>query len=76
MKKLSLVRMNLTNDDLLQKEQLKSVFGGYSGPYCEGVAQASASSAEAEDHSSTGSCWSSSQYNYAYNYAYNICMNY
>lgn len=31
MKKLSLKMLNLNHDDLLQREQLKSIFGGYGG---------------------------------------------
>ncbi|WP_136468922.1 hypothetical protein [Flagellimonas onchidii] len=31
MKKLSLKKLNLSKDDLVQKEQLKTVFGGYGG---------------------------------------------
>lgn len=31
MKKLNLKKLNLGADDLLQREQLKSVFGGYGG---------------------------------------------
>lgn len=31
MKKLSLKKLNLAADDLLQKEQLKTIFGGYGG---------------------------------------------
>lgn len=31
MKKLSLKNLNLNHDDLLQREQLKSIFGGYGG---------------------------------------------
>lgn len=37
MKKLSLKRLNLSVDNLLKKEQLKTVFGGYSGSAdCDG----------------------------------------
>ncbi|WP_136468924.1 hypothetical protein [Flagellimonas onchidii] len=31
MKKLSLKKLKLSKDDLVQKEQLKTVFGGYNG---------------------------------------------
>ena len=37
MKKLSLKKLNLNVSDLLKKEQLKSVFGGYGGGHgCSG----------------------------------------
>lgn len=36
MKKLSLKNLNLEVSDLLQRSQLKSVFGGYSDPACGG----------------------------------------
>ncbi|UOY04904.1 hypothetical protein L0P88_13180 [Muricauda sp. SCSIO 64092] len=35
MKKLSLKRLDLNANDLLQREQLKTVFGGYGGGACE-----------------------------------------
>ncbi|UOY04902.1 hypothetical protein L0P88_13170 [Muricauda sp. SCSIO 64092] len=34
MKKLSLKKLDLNANDLLQREQLKSVTGGYDGFYC------------------------------------------
>ncbi|WP_339629824.1 hypothetical protein [uncultured Maribacter sp.] len=34
MKKLNLKNLNLQGNDLLKKEQLKSVVGGYDGFYC------------------------------------------
>ena len=37
MKKLSLKKLNLEADNILQREQLKSVIGGYDGFYCAGV---------------------------------------
>ena len=37
MKKLSLKRLDLSIRDLLQREQLKSIVGGYDGFYCAGV---------------------------------------
>ncbi|MFS4457135.1 hypothetical protein [Maribacter sp. 2304DJ31-5] len=42
MKKLSLKKLNLNTGDLLQKEQLKTVFGGFGG-YCGGELSACSS---------------------------------
>ncbi|MFD0798011.1 hypothetical protein ACFQZJ_11095 [Maribacter chungangensis] len=68
MKKLSLEKLNLRSDDLLQQEQLKTVFGGYD--LCKRVAFDTVESMEAEY-----GCYNASQYNYAYSQAYNRCRN-
>ncbi|MFD0798015.1 hypothetical protein ACFQZJ_11115 [Maribacter chungangensis] len=41
MKKLSLEKLNLRSDDLLQREQLKTVFGGYGNGCPDGHARCS-----------------------------------
>ena len=76
MKKLSLRKLNLKKNDILENEHLKTVFGGYYGPYCALVAEGAVSSYEAEVYAQTGNCLTTEQYNYAYNHAYNLCMDY
>ncbi|NKI24940.1 hypothetical protein HCG49_00020 [Arenibacter sp. 6A1] len=47
MKKLSLKNLNLGVDNLLQREQLKTVFGGYGGDGCpEGHARCSCTASD------------------------------
>lgn len=67
----SLSNLNFGTNEILQKNQMKSILGGASGPYCAQVASGSIASYEEENE-----CLTSEQYNFAYYEIYNQCMNY